>query len=410
MPTVIISYLLALIGFATGVIAVLAAPRDSMTFQSVQQDTRDVLGIQITEAPPLPAKPREILGFQPYWLVGKSPTDDMPSYLTTYSYFGLHLDPDGTLREFENPGEREPGWQLLMNNDTFQEQLTLLKDNDVTLSLLIHNLKQDEIEELLEYPEENARTFIEEVTPIMKQHGFTDLNIDIESVALQPEESRDAFIQFMEEVRNGVNENNLGTLGIDLIAKSLVEPHLTDVTRIAPLVDYIVLMTYDFHYMGSAIAGPVAPLTGVGVKREYDVETTVKEATKYVPREKIYLGIPFYGYGWDTLSTTPGSAVVKGTGRVVTHKQAQKILHECDDDCITGVDKEYLQPYIIFPDDDGNGEYYRQIFYEDEQSLALKLDLVERYDLGGVAIWALGYEEEGMREVLREYKEGMGER
>ncbi len=47
-----------------------------------------------------------------------------------------------------------------------------------------------------------------------------------------------------------------------------------------------------------------------------------------------------------------------------------------------------MSPYIVYQDD---GATY-QIHYEDSRSLSLKLDLVNQSALGGVAIWALGYE------------------
>ena len=35
------------------------------------------------------------------------------------------------------------------------------------------------------------------------------------------------------------------------------------------------------------------------------------------------------------------------------------------------------------------------IYYESPRSIAYKLDYVNQLDLGGIAIWALGYEGEG---------------
>jgi spore germination protein YaaH len=195
-------------------------------------------------------------------------------------------------------------------------------------------------------------------------------------------------------------------MGVDVIAKSLVEPQLTDVAALGPYVDYVVLMTYDFHYVGSYIAGPVAPLKGAGIKREYDVESTIQEALKVLPAEKVIMGIPLYGYEWDTITNVPGGPTVQGTGKVLTHKQVGSILEECEEEetCITGVDEDYLQPYIIKPANDGNGDYYRQIFYEDRESMKQKLDIADRYNIRGVALWALGYEQDDMTDELRSYK------
>ena len=49
------------------------------------------------------------------------------------------------------------------------------------------------------------------------------------------------------------------------------------------------IMAYDFHHAGSE-PGPVAPIT--------DVRRTVEFAIRYVPRRKIIIGVPLYGYDW----------------------------------------------------------------------------------------------------------------
>jgi spore germination protein YaaH len=47
-----------------------------------------------------------------------------------------------------------------------------------------------------------------------------------------------------------------------------------------------------------------------------------------------------------------------------------------------------LSPYLVYRN---NGDI-QMIYYEDARSLAYKLDLVNQVDLGGIAIWAVGYE------------------
>ena len=51
-------------------------------------------------------------------------------------------------------------------------------------------------------------------------------------------------------------------------------------------------------------------------------------------------------------------------------------------------EKDAMTPYITYKEDGKQ----KIIFYENTQSLAYKMDLVRQADLGGIAIWALGYE------------------
>jgi spore germination protein YaaH len=67
-----------------------------------------------------------------------------------------------------------------------------------------------------------------------------------------------------------------------------------------------------------------------------------------------------------------------------------------------GTDELGLQPYVIYQEKDT--DYYKQIFYEDKDSLKKKVDTAKKYNLGGVALWAIGYEGSDMLTPLKEYK------
>ncbi len=55
---------------------------------------------------------REVIGFLPYWLIDKADKDYSP-YITTLTYFGLTVGPDGAIQKYIKPGEKEPGWYAL---------------------------------------------------------------------------------------------------------------------------------------------------------------------------------------------------------------------------------------------------------------------------------------------------------
>src|SRR5512141_1507756 len=54
----------------------------------------------------------QIVGFLPYWLLGKADKNYTP-YITTLTYFGLALSGDGSVMKLTNPQEEEPGWTSL---------------------------------------------------------------------------------------------------------------------------------------------------------------------------------------------------------------------------------------------------------------------------------------------------------
>lgn len=344
-------------------------------------------------------KKPHIVGFQPFWLL-KRADKNYSAQTTAFTYFGLTLDSDGTILKLVNPQEEEPGWTTL-RSVSLGDRLNQAQKNRLKLSLLIHNSDEEDINILIEKPENHAQNLISEVTPIMQKHGFTDLNLDIESFRQASQSAQKQFTTFVKEVKKGVEENNLGTLTLEINPTALVKNRLTNTKDLGKIADFLVLMAYDFHYVNSYFTGPVAPIGGAGQVREYDIKTALEEMQKIVPSEKIILGIPLYGYGWETISDEPGAPTIPGGGSIASNRRVTEILASCDN-CTKAFDQHSQQPYVIFPESENS--YFHQIFYENQESLAQKLELAKKYKLGGVALWALGYEGEAILKPLEDYK------
>jgi len=341
----------------------------------------------------------EIVGFQPYWLVGTG-KQSYAKDVTTLTYFSLALEPDGTIRKEDKPGESEPGWAML-TSDTYEATLSAHRKAGTKLSLLVQNMVEEDIMALIATPEAHATTLVSEVAPLMKKHGFTDLNLDIESFNKASESARMGFVQFVRAVKDELTRLELGTLTVELTPKTPVELHLIDPARIGEIADYLVLMAYDYHYVFSSVAGPVAPVGGVPTTTEYDVETALKETLRYVPASKVILGVPLYGYEWETLRSSPGAAVIPGSWQVATGRRMEEFIKTCTD-CTRGFDPVSLEPYVIFPGETPG--HFQQVFYEDEEALRAKIALAEKYNIAGLAMWAVGYESEGMLAPLSMYR------
>ena len=207
------------------------------------------------------------------------------------------------------------------------------------------------------------------------------------------------FTRFVQSVKDEMVAQELGTLTIDLIPIALVKPKLYDARALGTIADNIVLMTYDYHYLGSFTSGPIAPVGGAGVAVEFDVETAVKEALKVIPKEKILLGVPLYGYEWETIDSTPEAATIPGGGATASTRRIADILNNCAT-CSAQIDPVSKEPYLIYP----QNEYFKQVFYENEASIKEKIALAEKYQLGGIALWALGYEDTTILQPLEKYK------
>jgi spore germination protein len=335
-------------------------------------------------------KKPEIVGFLPYWLISKA-DKDYSKYITTLTYFGLTVNRDGTIEKLNNPQEEEPGWTALKAGN-YQKY-------NAKQSLLVVSGDDGAIGDMIADPVTSANNLIADVAPIMKEKGFTDLNLDIESFMDASESARAHFTLFVQTVTQQIKDQKLGTVTLDLIPISLVKSKIYDAKALAAIVDRIVLMTYDFHYTGSLASGAVAPLGGAGTTIEYDVETAVKEALKAMPAGKLLLGIPLYGYEWETIDTVPESAAIPDGSSIANSSRVADLLTACAT-CSAQFDVVAREPYVIFPE---NG-YFNQIYFENEASVKEKISLAEKYHLGGVALWALGYEDSTMLTPLTTYK------
>lgn len=115
----------------------------------------------------------------------------------------------------------------------------------------------------------------------------------------------------------------------------------------------------------------VAPLPNVRAVLDY--------AVTEIPREKIYLGIPNYGYDWP-LPFRQGETQAKSISNQAAMEQAAKY----------GVEIQYDQtaqaPWYAYTAPDGTEHV---VWFEDARSMSAKLRLIREYGLYGAGYWNL---------------------
>ncbi len=341
-----------------------------------------------------------VMGFLPYWQIQSK---DYSKYVNRIAYFGLTIDSQGKIVKYTDPDETEsePGWLKLQSEKT-KQMLSDAKKSGMKTSLVVFSADEESIGLLISDPVLNAKTMVSEIAPILKKYNFDDLNLDIESFAIASDEARLNFTKFVKTTHSELGTRNSElTLSIDVSPTALIKPFMIDIPSIAPFVEKVIFMTYDFHYQNSYVSGSVSPLGGVPATEEYDVETSIKNALAALPPEKIVMGAPLYGYEWETLENHRSAAIIPGTGLTASNQKVEEFLSGCAT-CEAVFDEVTKESYLIYKDEEV--DTYHQIFYPDKKSMEAKIQLMEIYKIGGIALWALGYEGKDILEPLKAVK------
>lgn len=325
-----------------------------------------------------------VYGFLPYWNINKFTIQDE---LTHLAYFSLTLDADGNFVT-SNDGELDMGL-LRLNSDDFVLISNELTNNNKKIELVISQFNYDDIKNFLN-SQSAQDNFIQSLDSAFLAFPFSGVNIDMETSGSTDEKMRQNLTDFMIKLRKHLDEkyNNV-QLSIDMYAGAADNQQLWNVKDLVPYVDYIVVMAYDFHRSSSSVAGPVAPLFGGKDLWDGDINHYLQAFLEIVPSEKILLGIPFYGYEWQTTSRDSQSHTFPDSGSTASYQRVLELIDKKDELQVQEQwSEEALSPYISYIEDD---EIF-VVYYEDSRSISYKLDYVNQLDLGGVAIWALGYE------------------
>lgn len=212
---------------------------------------------------------------------------------------------------------------------------------------------------------------IEAVLTNMQQKNYQGVDVDFEFIGAQGAAAYAAFITRMRE--------RLAPLGYEVLVAlapktnaaqrgTLYEGH--DYALLGAAADGVLLMTYEWGYTyGPPLA--VAPIPAVRQVLDY--------AVSEIPREKIFMGIPLYGYDWP-LPYERGVTMARSISNVEAVNIARQYGAEIQ------YDSEVQAPYFEYTDRRGVAH---QVWFEDARSIQAKLDLIREYGFRGVGYWNL---------------------
>jgi hypothetical protein len=174
--------------------------------------------------------------------------------------------------------------------------------------------------------------------------------------------------------------------------------------QIAPLIDRLRIMTYDYSV---AKVGPIGPITWT--------EKTVAYATSIMPASKVYVGLAGYGRDWVTkvdgvcpapfinaikVGAKAATFVMRDAAALAASYQVTPIYDEKTGEATFTYTKSYEGTTA-----DGLSTTCtatRTAWYQNAQSYLIRSALVAKYKLGGVTAWTLGMEEPLATEAIRQ--------
>lgn len=328
----------------------------------------------------------QIYGFLPYWTLNNIkylPTDK----ISHISYFSLELEADGN---FDKDASGYKNWQY---NENLQRFITEAQTKGINFGVTITLHNEEGLDSFL-----SCRTCwdksVEAIIFEMTEKNIQHVNLDFEYPGYTDEKYKNLYSEFVALLNTKMKMIfETPYLVVSTFADSTLKPRITDIAEISKNSDALFIMAYDFHSANSNNSGPVAPIDGSYSTTSLNLTKMLAEYKKYAPANKLYLGVPFYGYDWVVESHDPRATRIEGNdqigySRAITYQEIKDLMVKKK--LAADWDEVSKTPFLNYTDSDTGS--LRQIYFESPQSMKEKIDLVEKNGLLGLGIWALGFD------------------
>lgn len=305
---------------------------------------------------------REItLGGYAYPWIEQSILEEITPFLTEISVFSYGFTEEGELVPPQEPGERRILEMAALQNVVPALVLTPLGPDGHFNNHLVTAAVQDMgVQQRL----------IRAVWAAVQEKGYRVVNVDFEYVLA---EDRQAFADFVRRLRILLNLYGIRVTVALAPKTSDSQPGLLyegmDYAALGEAANGVFLMTYEWGYT-YGVNMPVAPIDQVRRVAEY--------ALTRIPREKIILGIPNYGYDWPL-------PYVRGTTKAQSIGYTEAIRLAVDHGVPIHYDETAQSPWFRY------WQYgiQHEVWFEDIRSLKAKFDLMDELGLPGAGYWQL---------------------
>ena len=335
---------------------------------------------------------REVFGFLPYWELSSSSTTLNYELLSTIAYFGVGVENDGDLLKRNADGSVTTGWggwtsakMTSVINAAHQKGTRVV----LTLQKFAWSSSQASAQAALLGSATARANLARQAAAAVRDRGADGINIDFEPIASG---YADEFTLLVRAIRAELDAIALGyQLTFDTTGH--IGNYPIEAATAPGGADAIFVMGYDYRTAGATNAGSISPIAGP----IYDLADTLAAYTARVPASKLILGVPYYGRAWSTVSDALNARNQSGTkfgaSTTVIYETAVGLAAQHG----RRYDPTEQAPWFAYKRQNCTTAYgcvtsWREVYYDDPQSLGAKYDLINRQGLRGAGLWALGYD------------------
>jgi spore germination protein YaaH len=325
-----------------------------------------------------------VLGFAPYWTLDTWREWRMQD-LSAIAYFGVTLDGNGnTIAD-----DTWSTWQ----GQQLTDMVNAAHAHHVKVFVTVKCFDEGQINSMITEWDHMA-TAVRTATDLMRMRALDGVVVDFEGRAdPQYPNLQQGMNQYVSLLHASVKayRPDAELVVATYSGSASYNEGIYNIGALSPSVDAFFVMAYDMQFDNTpGHASATAPLQG----GQFNDSAAVTQYLSQAPADKVILGVPYYGYKWNVNSPDPNAAI-SGDPQPATYAQmlddfscAQQ-LNRHDTDATPWA--TWYSPPGGDPCGSNSGSW-REIYYDTAATIAAKYDLVNRANLRGTGMWALGFD------------------
>jgi len=211
---------------------------------------------------------------------------------------------------------------------------------------------------------------VDKIVEYLESFNFDGIDLDFENI---PVEDRENYVIFIRSLRQKLG--NKKKLSVAVHAQIVDQETGQNLVEIGKLADTVRVMAYDFH----------STETGAGSIIGIDTLQKVLDiSSAKIPTEKIALCLPTYGYDWSN-----------NNAYSMQYNEIEDVILNHPESNVK-IDLRSHSKHLVYY----IGKVKHDVWFEDAETLARKIDFAKKYDLRQFCFWRLGGEDTRIWEIF----------